>query len=222
MAVDVERDRRGGVAHPGLDRLDVRTGGDEVAGEEVPEVVEAEVLREAGDLLPGLPPLPLDLGRRADLDQPVDPAAPGFDPHAFMESELGWTTYTPALPGPDLSTLASYWLGLALEPGWVRDSFLAQEPGAAKIQRSPLEEAGRPTASEDVPRLDGAPGRLSEDFLQQVADAYKVAVKLGLSPAKAIAERCDPPAQPRTVQAWVYQARKRGILAPAPTRGRIH
>lgn len=53
---------------------------------------------------------------------------------------------------------------------------------------------------------------LTPEFLQLVADAYRTAVREGRRPNKALADQCS--LSPRTVQRWVYLARKGGFLAP--------
>ncbi|CAM5239812.1 hypothetical protein SVIOM342S_05141 [Streptomyces violaceorubidus] len=66
-----------------------------------------------------------------------------------------------------------------------------------------------------VPQLTAPEGRLTDDFLKDVADAYRWATEAGRSPAPAIAEISGAPV--RTVHRWVYEARKRDILPPART-----
>lgn len=58
------------------------------------------------------------------------------------------------------------------------------------------------------PPADG----LTQEFLQDVAAAYRTAVARGERPNKALAEQTGYTA--RTVQRWVYLARKAGHLAP--------
>lgn len=66
-----------------------------------------------------------------------------------------------------------------------------------------------------IPRLHSSDGRLTDDFLQDVADVYRWATATKRSPAPAIAEIAEVPV--RTAQRWVYEARKRDILPPART-----
>lgn len=64
-----------------------------------------------------------------------------------------------------------------------------------------------------LPRIKAPEGRLTDDFLKDVAEAYLWCTKAGVPPAPAIAELADVPA--RRVHRWVADARKRGLLPPA-------
>lgn len=68
-------------------------------------------------------------------------------------------------------------------------------------------------------RLAAPPGPdgLSAEFLDQVRKAYVAATLRGEPPNKAIA--ADVQASPRSVERWVYEARRRGIMPPARARG---
>lgn len=55
-------------------------------------------------------------------------------------------------------------------------------------------------------------GGLTDEFLQDVAKAYLDALARGLRPNVALAEQTGSPK--RTVEQWVYFARKRGLLEP--------
>lgn len=55
-------------------------------------------------------------------------------------------------------------------------------------------------------------GGLTDAFLQDVAAAYRDAVARGLRPNKALAEQTQH--EKRTVEKWVYLARKKGFLEP--------
>ena len=68
-------------------------------------------------------------------------------------------------------------------------------------------------------RLTSPPGPdgLSDDFLSRVRRAYVAASLRGDPPNKTIA--ADVHASPRSVERWVYEARKRGIMPPARARG---
>lgn len=52
--------------------------------------------------------------------------------------------------------------------------------------------------------------RLDDTFLQQVADAYMDAVHAGAWPNKALADQAK--VDVRTIERWVYMARKRDLL----------
>ncbi len=69
------------------------------------------------------------------------------------------------------------------------------------------------------PTLAAPVDGLTDAFLGDVARSYGWAVAHGRPPAKELARQAG--VSQRTVQAWVYKARKRGLMAPAKTRGRI-
>ncbi|WP_217553070.1 hypothetical protein [Streptomyces sp. GbtcB6] len=66
-----------------------------------------------------------------------------------------------------------------------------------------------------LPHIKQPEGRITDDFLQDVADAYRWFADRDKAPAPSIAELSGAPV--RTVHRWVYEARKRGILPPART-----
>ncbi|MEU2734703.1 hypothetical protein ABZ656_04410 [Streptomyces sp. NPDC007095] len=66
-----------------------------------------------------------------------------------------------------------------------------------------------------IPQIKAPEGRLTDDFLKDVADVYRWATDSQQAPAPVISELADVPV--RTVHRWVYEARKRGILPPART-----
>lgn len=68
-------------------------------------------------------------------------------------------------------------------------------------------------------RLSAPEHGLTDEFLVDVARAYRAAVEQRLSPAKTLAEVAG--VERRTVESWVYKARKRGLMAPAVKKGRI-
>lgn len=68
-------------------------------------------------------------------------------------------------------------------------------------------------------RLSAPEHGLTYEFLQDVGRAYRAAVEQRLPPAKTLAEVAG--VERRTVESWVYKARKRGIMAPAVKKGRI-
>ena len=58
-------------------------------------------------------------------------------------------------------------------------------------------------------------GRLSDDFLRDVARAYTAAITRGERPNQTIAKSIKNGGYPvRTIERWVYMARKRGFLPP--------
>ena len=66
-----------------------------------------------------------------------------------------------------------------------------------------------------VPQIKPPEGRLTDDFLNDVAEAYRWFTEAKKAPAPAISEMAGTPV--RTVHRWIYEARKRGILPPART-----
>lgn len=74
------------------------------------------------------------------------------------------------------------------------------------------QDEGTPT---QAPVIQAPQGRITDDFLKDIADAYRWSVGMEESPAPAIAKQADVPV--RTVHRWIYEARKRGILPPART-----
>lgn len=61
--------------------------------------------------------------------------------------------------------------------------------------------------------------RLTDEFLRSVGAAYEAALTRGEPPAKAISDATG--AEQKTVQSWLYQGRRRGVIAPAQGKGRI-
>ncbi|MEU5339365.1 hypothetical protein AB0H18_00665 [Streptomyces sp. NPDC020766] len=64
-----------------------------------------------------------------------------------------------------------------------------------------------------VPVLRPPEGRLTDEFLRDVATAYRWYTEAKQPPAPAMAEQADVPV--RRVHRWVADARKRGLLPPA-------
>jgi hypothetical protein len=139
-----------------------------------------------------------------------------------------------AQPGPDLSTLATYFNVTAFvsnDPrnvaarNWAHDSLASQNPelvkksGVKPIQRAPRKPA--PFDGEDFEfRLDAGPSAdgLTDEFLAAVARAYTAAFKRGEPPNVAISEQTGYGV--RTVQRWVYTARQRGLM-PRGRQGQV-
>ncbi|MFF2215028.1 hypothetical protein [Streptomyces antibioticus] len=87
-------------------------------------------------------------------------------------------------------------------------TFSVREPSDRLVSDDADNEPSRP-----MPQVRPPGGRLTDDFLEEVADAYRWFTEARRPPAPAIAETADVPV--RTVHRWVYEARKRGILPPA-------
>lgn len=64
-----------------------------------------------------------------------------------------------------------------------------------------------------VPQIKAPQGRLTDDFLKDVAAAYRWFTDAKRPPAPSISEVSGVPV--RTVHRWIYEARKRDILPPA-------
>ncbi len=93
-------------------------------------------------------------------------------------------------PAPDVYDVVKR----AFPPTWI--------PEKATSEETPFELS--PTSPE---------GGLTDAFLRDVAAAYRDAVARGLRPNKALAEQTQHYSQ-RTVERWVYLARKKGLLEP--------
>jgi hypothetical protein len=91
--------------------------------------------------------------------------------------------------------------------------------GHASRKKSRLLE---PLTEPDTYRLDSGPIKadgLSDEFLTRLKRAYTAASLRGEPPNKTIAEDLGPGTSVRSVERWVYEARKRGIMPPARARG---
>jgi 8-oxo-dGTP pyrophosphatase MutT (NUDIX family) len=142
-------------------------------------------------------------------------------PLRALETEIlsngGLSTMTAhaRLPGPDLSTLASYYatsFGPAARRTWVTESFRAQLPGGEEI-RAPRQRPAAPVTHKPVPPLSAPDEGLTDEFLTHVAAAYRVAVASRKRPGPELAGQAGVPV--RTVHRWIYLARLRGLLPPA-------
>ncbi len=127
-------------------------------------------------------------------------------------------------PGPDLSTLASYFATTKVpskvnEADWVALSMWSQIPGQEVVKRVPRRRLLERVARREIAqrRLTTPPnGQLTEDFFRTLAAAYERAVAQGGNPAPVLAAEAG--VSPRTVHRWVYMARKAGVMPPG-TRG---
>lgn len=117
---------------------------------------------------------------------------------------------------------------------WSRDGLDVERLQREFRWRTPLEIAGRliprmlahgrDPYGEDLPvsgfpeAASGTrrrPGELSDEFLAEIAAEY---LRIGRGYARRMALERD--VSPRTVVSWVVKARQRGILTPAPGKGR--
>lgn len=98
-------------------------------------------------------------------------------------------------------TRTDLWLGMSTLNG-------APDPGIREQVERAFPDSGRhrPVRVKLKPPLDG----LTDDFLKQVGKAYQSAVAHGEKPNIALAEQTGHPR--RTVERWVYLARKGGHL----------
>ncbi len=88
-----------------------------------------------------------------------------------------------------------------------------------KIMQNEIVHRRRFKRHPSTARLSPPTAGLTADFLRQVADAYLAAVRRGERPNKALAAQVGHD-NSRTVERWVYLARKRGLLPPSrPTEG---
>ena len=120
------------------------------------------------------------------------------------------TTYGAALRDKVAADPAADWCALAA---------LTTTEGAKHVVKK-----RRPVKRDELPvdadyRLTNPPGPdgLSAEFLDQVRRAYVAATFRGEPPNKTIAADVD--ASPRSVERWVYEARKRGIMTAARAKG---
>jgi hypothetical protein len=100
---------------------------------------------------------------------------------------------------PDL-LLGMSTLNGAPDPG-IREQLASAFPDGAARARAPRQVKLKPPT-----------GGLTPAFLADVAAAYRSAVAMGQKPNKALAEQTGHPV--RSVERWVYLARKSGHLPP--------
>lgn len=126
--------------------------------------------------------------------------------------------------------------GADKEPAWVTWSFdalmqfLQQEPEPEPLDPElasrwmavlygMIDGEPRYVLKQD-PALDWTKGQgITDEFLFKVGEAYDAAIQRGEPPAKSISATTG--ASQKTVHAWIYQARQRGVIAPAQGKGRI-
>ena len=103
---------------------------------------------------------------------------------------------------------------------WVAESWFAQFDRSVVNQvPAPRERPVADPASEEFRLIDPPSGRrITNEFLETVAQAYALAVRKGLHPAPVIAELAQ--VSPKTVRKWVAKAREREIMPPG-TQGKV-
>ncbi|MGW7301396.1 hypothetical protein [Streptomyces sp. NPDC054829] len=107
---------------------------------------------------------------------------------------------------PSLDTLPEYFAATKDE-----SHFAAYEESGLLLSDGTAE--GYPPGK--FPQVKAPEGRLTDDFLRDVAEAYRWLTDAKRPPAPAIASMAGVPV--RTVHRWIYEARKREILPPART-----
>lgn len=133
--------------------------------------------------------------------------------------EIAWDA---GPPGPDLSRLAAHYAHRAAETsGWVADSLAAQTNGSGVEQVAFPPEADAPKRPTRMPKLRRPKEGLTDDFLRQVASAFRIAVSLGKPPAQAIRAASVKPISYATAKSWIGLAREREFLEAPPHKGRI-
>jgi hypothetical protein len=117
--------------------------------------------------------------------------------------------------GPLLSVLASFYATTfgRTARGWVSDMWRSQFPdsGVRPVRRAsdpPLREVDEPA------RLTAPDGRVTDDFLRELARSYSAALQRGdRRPAVTLAEQAG--VSVHAVRKWVLTARQRGIMPRA-------
>lgn len=127
----------------------------------------------------------------------------------------------------DLSTMASAYstsFGAQADPrrDWLAMAYFAsfdadvrEQEGLGDLVRPKRIPGPRRPRADSSYRLTEGPGPdgLTDAFLARVGRAYAAAMLRGERPNKAIARDCQHAV--KTVQRWVYEARKRGVMPPA-------
>lgn len=161
---------------------------------------------------------------------PIQPGAlrgislPAFEAGRVVEDDAQLREAL-ARPGPDLSRLASYFATTSFGPKmrhWIAEAWRAQFPTSG-VEQPPYapRSSGRMASTPLEVTLSAPVDGLTDQFFADLARAYAAAVALGRPPASAIAEALGPEYDRRLVESWIYKARKKGIMPPAPKRGRI-
>jgi hypothetical protein len=115
-----------------------------------------------------------------------------------------------AMSRPDL------WMAVSQDPA-LRADLYAEASRAFPFRWIEHAREQREAAPFELSPSSAAVG-LTDQFLEDVARAYQSATSRGLRPNVALAEQAQAPK--RTVEKWVYLARKKGLL-PATRPGRV-
>jgi len=133
-------------------------------------------------------------------------------PLSAVEGYIQWPQVQRALTqecataAPPLDALEDYFAATADAPENPADQFLISSDSYAG-------DASMRGPATHLPVIKPPDGRITDDFLRDVAEVYRHFAATKKAPAPAIAELAEVPV--RTVHRWVYEARKRGILPPA-------
>jgi hypothetical protein len=120
--------------------------------------------------------------------------------------------------GSNIAVLASHFattFGTRTDPAtnWATAAQQSTMHGAQRVRR---QRPPRRVAADTSYRLSPPAGGLTPEFLANVARAYSAAVARGEPPNKTLAVDVGHGADhTRTVERWVYLARKSGVMPPA-------
>jgi hypothetical protein len=147
--------------------------------------------------------------RATDWNALIDVAALRAVPVAWIETEANmpdvyWQLYNRLFDSVHLELIEGNDPGLEQ---FVRGADIADiEPAA--VHRAPFVRLPKVPAGAAYP----------DTFYERVAVAYRAYMRMGVAPAQRIAEDSSAPVS--TVHRWIREARRRGHLAPARSKGR--
>ncbi|XKK63930.1 hypothetical protein HFP71_16925 [Streptomyces sp. ARC32] len=123
--------------------------------------------------------------------------------HFQIPDVRGVLAASSATPAPSLDELDRYF-----------DETTDDAKVVAMVPSGRMYGDGTPESPEgELPTIRRPEGRLTDEFLADVAQAYRWLSAAGQAPAPVIVDMADAPV--RTVHRWIYEARKRGVLPPA-------
>jgi hypothetical protein len=155
-----------------------------------------------------------------------------FEERVNDKSILSTVVNRSGTPGPQLWMAAQHFAttwgtrqGELNRPHWVADMFFSQIPDSGVS--APTFELNQDRGelwttwmevSEDLDLNLHLPRETTDDFLEEVAEMYRILVAAGQNPAPTIAEANDVQ-KVTTVHYWIRKARERGML-PVGRRGK--